>query len=88
MFFRTATWYVGFRPAGYEDLLTAIRIARGDVRPSDGPALSKLVHDHGISAILLRSPPGRTARTLGSLLAVTPTHVDGVTILRLSPCRT
>jgi hypothetical protein len=88
MFFRTATWYVGFRPAGYEDLLTAIRIAKGDVRPSDGPALMKLVHDHGITAVLLRTPAGDTGRTLASLLGVAPSQVDGVTILRLAPCRT
>jgi hypothetical protein len=87
MAFRTATWYVGFRPAGYEDLQTAIRIAKGNVLPSDGPALSKLVIDHDISAILLKAPPGESARTLESLTGATATKVGGVTILRLSGCR-
>ena len=86
MYFRTATWYSGFRPANYPDLKMALRLGAGRVKPSDEPAVRRFLSDHRVSAILMRAPPGPVADRLGTMLGVVPRETGGVTLLRLASC--
>ncbi|HEX9313400.1 MAG TPA: hypothetical protein VGA30_11340 [Actinomycetota bacterium] len=86
MYFRTATWYSGFRPANYVGLKTALRLGAVRVKPSDQPAIRRFISNHRVSVILLRGAPGPVADRLASMLGVTPRAIGGVTLLRVAIC--
>jgi hypothetical protein len=86
MYFRTATWYLGFRPANYPDLKTALRLSAGRVKMGDDRAIRRFISDHRVSAILLRGTTGPALYRLSAMLGVTPRDAGGVTLLRLASC--
>ena len=86
LFYRSVTWYPGFVPVDFQNHHFAGRLARGKLRPRDGPALLAFVARHRVTAVVADGVRQDVIDRFASTLGVTPQMVDGVTLMRLAPC--
>jgi hypothetical protein len=84
--YRAVTSYPGFVPVDYQDRHFAGRLARGKLRPRDGPALLAFVARHGVTVLVVDGVPREVLGRFASMLGVTPQAIGGVNLMRLAPC--
>jgi hypothetical protein len=86
LYFRTAGWYGGFRPVGYEDIGIALALGRGSV-PAGDPAVPRFLREHRVTSIIAGPHHRRVAEHLASILGSPPVEVGGVILVRVPPDR-
>jgi predicted deacetylase len=84
LYFRTAGWYRGFRPADYRDAGTALALGRGSTTVRERVVRSFL-RDHRVTAILAAPGYQRAADRLASVLGAPEVEVGGVILIRVPP---